>query len=61
MRQADHQPRLPQNGKGPAEPTRPFGTHIPTGVPIMSLSGSELEPPPSYDNPIHDWRAGVAQ
>ena len=56
-----HQLSLPQNGKGPPEPARPLGAPMAASVTATSLSGTELEPPPSYDSPVHTWRAGVTK
>lgn len=61
MRQADHQSSSQQNSKGSSEPVRPFGAPMALDNPAMSLIGNEFGPPPSYENPMHDWRVGVAQ
>ena len=59
-RKADRQSSLPQDHRGPPEPARSVGTPISTSDLIMSSNGGELEPPPSYDSPLHGWKAGAA-
>src|SRR5258706_3675624 len=55
-RQADQQSSLPHLSKRPPQPARLSGTPMVTRDPDLSSSLRRLEPPPSYESPMYDWR-----
>ena len=60
MSQASQQSSVPHDGERCPQPDQPPDVPMATDGVAMSSSGSGLEPPPSNESPMYDWRVGTA-